>query len=437
MPRRHGGVGLHDALGAQKDQGTERDAPHADEVCRTTAESCLHTTTPAVPPEIERRCQLFPRDVEHAVMWRQGFFPHEGRDIVLVGVNMRAGIEALFVLQRLPSQRQHVVRRPAAAVDPGQHLAHKAEDSRILRGHGRKDAHPEAVEDGHQRLGGPRSLHLSGSPQGIQPRHADGIARGMVTAHGRCGARDARALQRPRIIARQRLTLDDRDAPHPVSLAKAFRPLGQLPAQHRPVPHLADHVEDAGRVTVGKEPGFHGHGDGGPGLHGIEPGIVAQPVHRRDRIQVRHIKVGAVERDGLVFHPRSQVLTIRAMINIGAGDGAPNLAGMGHLAAAGLLQGLHALPGKAVRAFEPAGPVIARGHGPHLVDDRHQGCRAETGQDGPRHGVLAQSFHIGLAGCAEAGGVFHDGTLVPLQENDGLEPPAAHDGPQTAPGRRP
>ncbi len=49
MPRRHGGVGLHDALGTQKDQGTERDAPHADEVCRTTAESCLHTTTPAVP----------------------------------------------------------------------------------------------------------------------------------------------------------------------------------------------------------------------------------------------------------------------------------------------------------------------------------------------------------------------------------------------------
>ena len=63
--------------------------------------------------EIERRCQLFPRDVEHAAMRRQGFFPHEGRDIVLGGVNMRAGIEALFV----PS-----VCRPSASTSSGVQL---------------------------------------------------------------------------------------------------------------------------------------------------------------------------------------------------------------------------------------------------------------------------------------------------------------------------
>ena len=147
---------------------------------------------------------------------------------------------------------------------------------------------------------------------------------------------------------------------------------------------------------------LHGRGQRGTERDGIEAVLIADKVGIGEGIQVIDTGVGAEGPGRLVFQAAGRTPVFRLVldgemppVNSGdaaAGNGAGETAGIGDQIgfAVTLARLMHGLAGDLARSLELRLTHVARGHGPHLIDDIHHGLGAEFGETVAGHGVFLQ-----------------------------------------------
>ena len=151
----------------------------------------------------------------------------------------------------------------------------------------------------------------------------------MVGAHGARGVGHADALDRPRVVGRHGLALDDGDpldAEDPAGHAGA---VAQDAAQGGALAHFLDEIDGRLGVPEVAKPGLHGHPDGRAHLDGVQAEVVIQTIHHGDGVEVVDAAVGAVGPDRLVLGLLGQVMAVLVVVDPRAPDDAAPVAAVG------------------------------------------------------------------------------------------------------------
>ncbi len=209
-------------------------------------------------------------------------------------------VEGPLLAQDLGAKFDHVVPRVVGTQHAVHLVNHPLEATLDVQdGEGDEQAVAGGVDEGGGGLEGAAQIGLALRAQGIgfaaytQDLRGDGVASGMVGAHGGGGVGDADALHSARLVSRHALALDHRAARHAQDPGGTVGAGAQDAAHGRALAHLVHQLDGLLAVTEFGQPTLHSHRQRGSGFDGVQAILVAQPYHLSHVVQVTDAAVGA------------------------------------------------------------------------------------------------------------------------------------------------